>query len=289
MLEAESNLQIYVATGKFSNQRSLESSLDAAKIEVIHEALKKMAIKFAADYTVIPLVVGEMVLGVIFLEQCINGNQDLEIIQIFANQAAVAIENTRLYAIATNDQLTGVYVRDFFERCLLRELHTCFRQQQPISLIMIDLDGLKQINDAAGQIAGDAALSIMGKVLRNATRATDLVGRDGGDEFIILLPNTSLEYVHIAAERIQAALSAEHVEGALGGIPVKCCIGACGIAAPDFEAEAVPRPIPDSYFNEMAKVLIAGANQMLYQAKQNGRSCSLIGNSSKWIGFKVEQ
>jgi len=102
---------------------------------------------------------------------------------------------------------------------------------------------------------------------------------------VIFLPNTSLEYVHIAAQRIQVGLCDQSVEGASGSIPVKCSIGACGIAACDFEAEVIPRPVPNSYFNEMAKVLIQGADQMLYQAKQNGRACSMIGNSLKWIGF----
>jgi two-component system cell cycle response regulator len=282
MLEEGTNLQIRAATGKFSNQRSPENCLEAAKLGDIHEALTKMEIIATGDYTIIPLVVGEAVLGIIFLEKYINNKQDVEILQIFANQAAVAIQNTRLYAIATNDKLTGVYVRNFFEQCLLRELHTCLRQQHPLSLIMLDLDDLKQINDTAGHLAGDSALAIMGKVLRNVTRATDLVGRYGGDEFIVLLPNTSLEYVHIAVERIQADLSAEHVEGAFGSIPVKCSIGACGIEACDFGVDALHRPVPASYYNEIAKVLIERADQMLYQAKQNGRACFMIGNSLKW-------
>jgi two-component system cell cycle response regulator len=286
MLDGEANLQIEVATGKFKNQRSLESCLESAQIEAIHEILKKIEIKFAVDYTVIPLVVGEAVLGVIFLEQCVNDNHDIEILQIFANQAAVAIQNTRLYAIATNDKLTGVYVRSFFEQCMLRELHTSFRQQYPISLIMIYLDGLKRINDAAGHLAGDKALAIMGKVLRNVTRATDFIGRYGGDEFILFLPNTPVEYVHIAIERIQAALSGEQIKGASGSIPVQCSIGACGIAAHTFEAAIIPRPLPNSYFNKMAKTLIAETDRMLYQAKQNSRSCFEIGNNLKWIDFK---
>jgi diguanylate cyclase (GGDEF)-like protein len=288
MLEEEADLQIHVATGKYSNKRSLESCLDAATIEVIHEMLTRMEIKFADNYTVIPLVVGESALGIIFLEQYIDNKQDVELLRIFANQAAVAIQNTRLYAIATNDKLTGVYVRNFFEQCLLRELHSCFRHRHPLSLIMIDMDGLKQINDTAGHLAGDSALAIIGKVLRYATRATDLIGRYGGDEFVILLPDTSLENVYIAVERIQEGLRGKNVTGNFGSIPVKCSLGACGIKAHDFRVEVIPRPIPNSYFKKMAEILIAAADQMLYQAKQNGRSCSIIGGNLNWIDFNVK-
>jgi diguanylate cyclase (GGDEF)-like protein len=285
MLKEGTDLQISVATGKFSNKRSLESCLDNAKIEAIYTVLKRMEIKYTNDYTIIPLTVGEAVLGLIFLEKRIDNEQDLEIIQIFANQAAVAIQNTGLYAIATNDKLTGVYVRNFFTQCLLRELHSCFRQRCPISLIMVDLDGLKQINDTAGHLAGDTALSIIGKVLRKVTRANDLVGRYGGDEFIILLPNTPIENVYIAAQRIQAGLADQNLTGAFGSIPIRCSIGACGIAAPEYEEVNASHPSSNSYYTKIAQVLIAGADQMLSQAKQNGRSCYAIGNNLKWSEF----
>jgi CheY-like chemotaxis protein len=95
LLEEGTKLQIHVATGKFSNKCSMESCLDNAKIALIYAILKKNEIKFANDYTVIPLVVGEAVLGVIFLEHGINNEQDAEIIQIFANQAAGAIQSNQ--------------------------------------------------------------------------------------------------------------------------------------------------------------------------------------------------
>jgi two-component system cell cycle response regulator len=285
ILEDELDLHIQVATGKFRNQTVPESCLDASRLEVIYQTLNQMEIHFADDYTILPLAVGETILGIIFLEQCIQNKPDIEMLQIFANQAAVAIQNTRLYAIATNDKVTGVYVRNFFELCFLRELHACFRQRQPVSLIMVDLDGLKQINDTAGHIAGDMALAIMGKVLRNAIRTTDLAGRYGGDEFLILLPNTPLEKINIVIQRINEGLNGQTVEGSLGSIPIKCSFGACGIAAPHFEADNMPGPISNSYFQEMAQLLIAGADQTLYQSKQNGGSRIFIENSVQWLDF----
>ncbi|HYH05087.1 MAG TPA: diguanylate cyclase, partial [Bacillota bacterium] len=229
MLEEESVLQIRVATGRFSNKHSLESCLDSESIKVVHEMLQKMEVKFDKDFTILPLTFGESVLGVVFLEQHIDNTQDVEILRIFANQAAVAIQNTRLYEIATTDKLTGVYVRNFFDQWLLREIQTTYRQQRSLSLVMVDLDRLKQINDTAGHIAGDLALATMGKILKNVSRTTDFVGRYGGDEFVIILPNTPLENVHIFTKRIQDSLSGQKVEGDFGVIPVQCSIGACGL------------------------------------------------------------
>jgi diguanylate cyclase (GGDEF)-like protein len=148
------------------------------------------------------------------------------------------------------------------------------------------LDGLKQINDTAGHIAGDMALAMIGKVLRSAIRTTDLAGRYGGDEFLILLPDTPLENINIVIERINEGLNGQTVETNSGVIPIKCSFGVCGVAAPQFEADNIPGPIPNSYFQEMEQLLIAGADQTLYQSKQNGGSDIFIENSVQWLDFR---
>lgn len=84
-----------------------------------------------------------------------------------------------MYEMAALDPLTGVYTRRFFEQRMLRELRTAFRSQQPLALLMLDLDHLKQINDVAGHLVGDQALRIFGQVLRQTTRSNDIVGRYG--------------------------------------------------------------------------------------------------------------
>ncbi len=285
MLEEESTLQIHVATGKFHEYRSIENCLDPSKVKEIYNVFKKAEIIFADNYTIIPLVVGELLLGIIYLDQHIDNRYDVEILQIFANQAAVAIQNTYLYTTAASDKLTGVYVRSFFEQWLLRELRNALRQRTPLSLILLDLDRLKQINDTSGHLAGDHALAIMGSVLTNAIRTSDFVGRFGGDEFVVLLPNTPLENVHVVIKRIQEYLKQKNAEENFCGIPVECSIGACGIEIHDFKLEDLPRPIPQSYFDNIAKLLISEADQMLYQAKQNGRGRACIGNIIKWPEF----
>ncbi|TYQ18022.1 UNVERIFIED_CONTAM: diguanylate cyclase (GGDEF)-like protein [Acetivibrio alkalicellulosi] len=282
MLEEETILEIRVATGKFSEFRSLEGCLEPPKVKELYDILRKANINFNNEYTVIPLLVGDTVLGIIYLDQCIKNKHDIEILQVFSNQAAVAIQNIRLFSTATIDILTGAYVRSFFEQWLLRELRTSFRQQLPLSLIMLDMDGLKYINDTAGHLAGDQALSIMGSVLKKSTRITDFVGRYGGDEFAILLPNTPIENTHIVLDRIRENLKGKFVEGPSCNFPVNCSMGACGMEIQNIYDSGFYSPISQSYFNEMAKQLIGATDQLLYRAKQNGRACHVIGNSIKW-------
>lgn len=286
MLEEETILEMKVATGKFSEYESLEGCLETGKIKELYNSLRKADINFNKDYTVIPLLVGDSVLGIIYLDQCIQDKHDIEILQVFSNQAAVAIQNIRLFSTATIDILTGVYVRSFFEQWLLRELRASFRQQLPLSLIMIDMDGLKHINDNGGHLAGDQALSIMGAVLKKSTRITDFVGRYGGDEFAILLPNTPLENAYIVLDRIMDNLKDKFVEGTSYKFPVKCSMGVCGMKIQKIYDIGVPHPISQSYFNDMAKLLIGESDKQLYKAKQNGRSCYVIGNDIEWCSIK---
>jgi diguanylate cyclase (GGDEF)-like protein len=184
--------------------------------------------------------------------------------------------------------LTGVYVRAFFEQQLIRELRTSFRHKNPLSLILLDLDYLKKANDIAGHLGGDQALAIMGLALRKSTRATDFVGRYGGDEFAILLPNTPLEEAYKVTDRIYEYLKGKKIEGDFGSIPIQCSMGVCGMEVQEFKHGSISYPIPQSYINEMVKLFINEADKMLYKAKKNGRSCAVTGENIKWLPFTVK-
>jgi GGDEF domain-containing protein len=110
------------------------------------------------------LAVGETVLGVVYLEQNDIKPEDIELLNIFANQAAAALQNAYLYSTATVDKLTGVYIRTFFNQQLMREIRTSFGHKTPFELILLDIDYLKHINDTAGHLGGDRALTIMGSI-----------------------------------------------------------------------------------------------------------------------------
>lgn len=111
--------------------------------------------------------------------------------------------------LSFRDQLTGLYNRRFFEEELLR-LDT--ERNLPISVTMIDVDGLKLINDAFGHEAGDLALKKTAKIIKTGCRADDIISRVGGDEFVILLPKTSLDEAKAIVDRINSEIKKEKVE-----------------------------------------------------------------------------
>jgi diguanylate cyclase (GGDEF)-like protein len=281
MVEEETGLIIKAATGRFTNQIKVDE-LKSINIQLIYAALQKEQVEVTAGSTMIPLRVGELVLGLIYLDQGIDRKEDQELLQIFANQAAVAIQNTRLYSMATLDPLTGVYVRRFLEQWLIRELRTAFRLQQPLSMLMFDLDDFKMINDTAGHLIGDQALTMTGKVLRQATRNTDFVGRYGGDEFIILLPMTTMESAELVGKRILNYLNEKSVLGPNGPIQLKASIGLGCIGFPVFHSQERQLSISQDYFETMAHALVRQSDEMLYMAKRSGGNCMQVGNILEW-------
>jgi diguanylate cyclase (GGDEF)-like protein len=115
-------------------------------------------------------------------------------------------ENRRLFAevqrLAVTDALTGLFNRHKLDDALANEFERARRYKRPLSLIMLDLDGLKVINDTYGHTAGDAALKLVADAIRNAVRRVDMPARFGGDEFAILLPEVELELAMRIAQRV---------------------------------------------------------------------------------------
>ena len=103
---------------------------------------------------------------------------------------------------SVTDPLTGLSNRRFFDLCLLRELALSARDKRPLALLMIDVDALKQINDGRGHHAGDAAIRAVADAIRQCCRASDLAARWGGDEFVVLAPQTSESQAMVLAGRI---------------------------------------------------------------------------------------
>jgi len=282
MIEEETELVIHASTGRFASHTKLDQFLDPEKLEEVRQTLQSGEIQATENVTIMPLRVGELTLGVIYLDRPIVLERDLELLSIFSNQAAVAIQNAQLYEMATLDPLTGVYVRRFFKKALIREIRTAFRSQTPLVLLMTDVDGLKRINDTAGHLAGDQALAIMGKVLRQATRSTDLAGRYGGDEFAIVLPQTRSEDAERVGQRILNFLQDQSVSGSNGDLPLRSSVGLSVLVPHTFAPADIPRPVPHAYFQAVAQAMIRQADEALYRAKQAGKNQICHGADTFW-------
>lgn len=285
MIEEDMELVIRASTGRFESldQKELTVANDAR--ETIREVLGRGEIAVQGDMTVVPLRVGDLTLGVIYLDRPVAETRDIELLQVFANQAAVAIQNAQLYEMATLDPLTGVYVRRFFEQWLLRDLRAAFRGRQPVSLLMVDVDGLKQINDSVGHVVGDRLLAMVGKVLRQVTRGSDIVGRYGGDEFVILLPQTRAEDAQRLGDRILNALGDKRV-GEDQGVPVRGSIGLSALEPHRFADGEIPRPLPAGYFQEVGSMLVQWADEALYRAKRAGGERVCRGVEADWLALR---
>jgi len=162
-----------------------------------------------------PLISRGRIIGVVELINKRRGKferEDLETLKILVEPGAIAIENAILYKRSTElsftDDLTHLFNGRYLGLALRREIKRGRRYQTPVAVIFLDLDGFKKINDSHGHLAGSRALVEVGEVLRSSVREIDIVCRYGGDEFTIVLPQTTSGGAQVIAERIRQNIEA---------------------------------------------------------------------------------
>jgi diguanylate cyclase (GGDEF)-like protein len=178
-----------------------------------------------------------------------------------ASHAAIALENARLHQIverqALVDGLTGIANRRQCEDALSHEIARAQRLGTPLTLVLADLDDFKSINDDHGHPVGDDVLREFAAVLRSTVRESDLAGRWGGEEFLLLLPGTDVDGGAQLADRVRRALAERSFLGKDGAVfEVTCSFG-------------VAQHAPDGDERE----LFADADRALYRAKRRGKNC----------------
>lgn len=187
-------------------------------------------------------------------------DRDQDLLRIFTERVALALSNLKLRESlrqqSIRDPLTGLFNRRYLEEALLIEMERAKRGNTPFSIIMLDLDHFKRFNDTYGHEAGDVVLKDLGTYLQHHVRGGDIACRYGGEEFTLLLPNTSLEVVQQRAQQICEGIRSLNVEfknQVLGPLTLSV-----GIAT-----------FPDH--GENGNFVLQAADQALYQAKNEGR------------------
>jgi len=177
----------------------------------------------------LPISYGETLLGVLNVESR-NENafapQDVLILNTLADLVATALHNSfvfqRLQQQSITDGLTGIKTRRFFWEALSSEWKRASRSGRPFSVVLIDLDKFKEVNDSLGHLEGDLVLARVGRLLEQKCRQSNVVARYGGDEFIILMPETGIEQAQVLAERLRLWLATDpmleehHITGSFG-------------------------------------------------------------------------
>lgn len=166
--------------------------------------------------------------------------------------------NRKLELMSITDPLTNVRNRRFFDQIMQREMARAIREREPLSVLMLDVDHFKKVNDVYGHQAGDEILRVVAQAIRQTVhRNTDLIARYGGEEFILILPNTELEGAMLVADCLRKTIANLNFSRLSEGLAITVSIGVHG-------------DIPQ--YNDKTEVWVRNADEALYFAKANGRN-----------------
>jgi len=196
---------------------------------------------------------GELIWVEVTLQLRYNICNEIEIMGVSRNIEKRKKTEQEILYFSTHDYLTGCYNRAFFEKSAKEELERATRYQKPLSLLMLDLDYFKKVNDTYGHMAGDGVLKQVAATINDILRSSDIFGRFGGEEFVMLIPETTVEGAVNVAEKIRSAI--ENTVCPMAG-KITVSIG------------VVERTADESLDDLYRRV-----DKQLYRAKTSGRNC----------------
>jgi len=236
------------------------TDLDVSGAVVFDDATRLRGLQ---SLRVLPLKTGEEVLGALVLgsrRAAAFGRDAVRQLEVIAMQAAGALLRARLFEqterLATSDGLTGLANHRTFQARLDEQLALAHRYGKPLSVVLIDVDHFKAVNDTYGHPVGDVVLQGAARILAKEARGTDLVARYGGEEFAVVMPETDLDGARVIAERIRARVSEATFPTELGPLRITVSLGVASFPA----------------CGRTKARLVEAADACLYQAKRGGRN-----------------
>lgn len=217
------------------------------------------------DYVCMPVRSASGHLGVLHVESSERmGKKRADVLAVFAAHVALGLTNLRmreaLQRQTVRDPLTALFNRRYFDETLQRELAACGRHGSPLSVIMLDVDHFKEVNDTWGHAAGDDALRSLAQSIRSGFRESDVLCRYGGEEFAILLPQATLEDAWTRVEQLRMAIARKEMSS--GGNSLGRITISAGVAS----SAEFPTPAE----------LVHAADVALYEAKRSGRNACWV-------------
>lgn len=241
---------------------------------------KTSYIKNSTKFVSLPLIVEEQLTGIVGLycpEESVGFiEHNPRLLNIMKDQLSMCLVSAMQSEYANLDRLTMLYNHEYFKTRLEEEILRCKRYKSDVGLLMIDIDHFKSINDKYGHQIGDLVLKQLASIIKNRVRIVDLCGRYGGEEFVVLLPETNIQGAIIAGERLHETITmgdganvvAEHLRKMVqeytfktDGIQFKVTVS-IGIGAWKFKEDA----------DKGSEYLIKQADEQLYRAKNTGRN-----------------
>jgi diguanylate cyclase (GGDEF)-like protein len=222
--------------------------------------LKALGVIATTSIGQLPLVSEGKLIGVLWMWGEGLHEGDLPTLSLFASQVATALRNANLLAevqrLAITDELTGVFNRRYFFNRAEVEFSRAKRYSHPLTALIADIDHFKQFNDRYGHLVGDRVIQEVARLMKTSLRDSDILGRYGGEEFSILLPDTNVQAAAFVADRLLTRVGSTSIDTEAGDLQVQISIGVAGLG------KATPT-LHD---------LINRADQAMYQAKEEGRN-----------------